>query len=323
MKKTKEENVDLSGYSVATFAGGCFWCMEAAFQMQEGVVEAISGYTGGNKVNPTYEEVSSGTTGHYEAVQVYYDPKLISYQRLLEIFWLNIDPTDSEGQFADKGSQYKAAIFYHDEEQRLAAEKSKKELEELKRYDKPIVTEIIPFSNFYDAEEYHQDYYLKQRAKYTSYKKYSGRETFVKENEEKREEELREILTDMQYKVTQECGTEPAFQNEYWDNKREGIYVDVVSGEPLFSSKDKFDSGTGWPSFTKPLEVENVMEKEDKTLGMKRIEVVSISGSHLGHVFDDGPNGSDRYCINSASLRFIAKEDMEKDGYKEYLYLFS
>ncbi|MBI2083088.1 MAG: peptide-methionine (S)-S-oxide reductase MsrA [Deltaproteobacteria bacterium] len=328
------------GFSVltqATFAGGCFWCVEHAFHELKGVKEVASGYIGGQKEDPTYEEVSRGTTGHYEAIQVTFDSKEISYSELLDFFWRQIDPTDSGGQFIDRGSQYRTAIFYHDDEQRKLAEKSKKELSHSGRFQKAIVTPILPVGHFYRAEEYHQDYSRKNPFRYSLYRSHSGRDDYLEETwgegecRERSGDDLRKTLTPLQYEVTQCSGTELPFQNEYWDNKREGIYVDIISGEPLFSSFDKFDSGTGWPSFTRPLNPENIIEKEDQGHFMVRTEVKSRkAGSHLGHLFPDGPrtlpDGRQatglRYCINSASLRFIPKESLEKEGYGEYKALF-
>lgn len=310
----------------ATFAGGCFWCMVHPFDEEPGIIKVVSGYTGGSTENPTYEQVCSETTGHAEAVQITFDPSVYPYRKLLQLFWQQIDPTDAGGQFHDRGSSYRTAVFYHSGEQKRLAEASKKALEQSGKFRKPIVTEIVPAGPFYPAEEYHQNYYRKNGLHYRLYRQGSGRDEFIRKHwlVKKERKALREELNSIQYEVTQKNGTERPFDNAYWSNRRDGIYVDIVSGEPLFSSTDQYDAGCGWPSFTKPLSESRLVKRTDTSHGMIRTEVRSMLGdSHLGHVFDDGPAPEGlRFCINSAALRFIPEEDLESEGYGEYKSLF-
>jgi peptide methionine sulfoxide reductase msrA/msrB len=343
--------------ATALFAGGCFWCVESGFEHHKGVIDAVSGYIGGSERLPTYEQVSSHATSHLEAVEVWYDPTVTSYGELVEVFWQQIDPTDADGQFADRGHQYTTAIFVQDAEQRAIAAASRARLAASARYDKPIVTPIRDASTWWAAEEYHQDFHIKSPGHYQRYRSGSGRDRYL----DRVLGELRGTLPEpfdaetaaqaigaatgpaldlsrwpkpapdrieasldpLQLRVTQKEGTEPPFRNLYWDNHEHGLYVDVVSGEPLFSSRDKFESGTGWPSFTRPLWGGALTEVTDTALGMTRVEVRSRGAdSHLGHVFPDGP-GPDglRYCVNSASLRFVPTDELAEQGYGDLLGL--
>lgn len=435
----------------AYFAWWCFWCMEWIFESQAWVKEAIAWYIGWDKDTANYDDVSTWTTKHREAIEVIYDPNIISFEKLVELYWTQIDPTDDWWQFADRWFQYTTAMFYSNDEEKQILEKSKENLEKSWRFDEQIATKILPVSEFYEAEEYHQDYYKNSSFRYNIYKKWSWREGFIEDNWEDRieelesdslsdlieiswyqdyspdklkntnrenivlffhaswcptckafeenilrenipdnililkvdydteielkkkynivtqtsfvlvdnkwnlkfrwiwarniddiiekineyksweinsktytDEELRAMLTPMQYKVAVEWWTEPPFDNEYWDNHEEWIYVDIIDKTPLFSSTDKFDSGTGWPSFTKPIDENFIDEQEDNSYFMTRTEV-KTSSSHLWHVFEDWPEEKWwlRYCINSAALEFVPKDELEERWYWKYLELFN
>lgn len=309
----------------AYFAGGCFWCMIEPFDMLPGVKEVLVGYSGGLEINPTYEQVSKGKTTHRESVKITYDDAIISYQKLLNRFFQSIDPTDREGQFHDRGMMYQPVVFIQNDDEKTQAEHLIQVLNQSNKFDKPIAVAIEPYRNFYLAEERHQQYPKRFPFHYRLYEEGSGRKQFLERTwkETYDVQDLRKKLTPIQFQVTQNNGTEPPFRNEYWNHFEEGIYVDIISGEALFSSYDKFDSHCGWPSFSKP--ITKLKSKTDKSHGILRTEIRSfIADSHLGHVFDDGPEalGGLRYCINSASLRFIPKEKLVSEGYGEYLTLF-
>ncbi|MDF2484433.1 MAG: peptide methionine sulfoxide reductase MsrB [Herbinix sp.] len=318
-------NFDQDKLKEIWLAGGCFWGVEAYMSRIYGVYDVTSGYANGNTENPTYEDVSYHQSGHSEAVHVLYDPERVELETLLTYFFIIIDPTMVNQQGNDRGEQYRTGIYYLENadkeviDQVLAKEQEK--------YSDPIVTEVEVLEGFTLAEEYHQDYLEKNPDGYCHIEFDSLEEQNIPividpmMYPKPSDEELKKKLTEIQYKVTQTNDTEMAYSNEYWDTFEPGIYVDVATGEPLFSSADKYDSDCGWPSFTKPIVPEVVVNYDDLSFNMLRTEVRSRSGnSHLGHVFDDGPadKGGLRYCINSASILFIPLDDMEAAGY-DYL----
>lgn len=308
-------------------AGGCFWGVEAYMARVYGVADAVSGYANGTAEAPTYEDVCRGDTGYAETVHVRYDPERVELSVLLQYFFKIIDPTAVDRQGNDIGSQYRSGIYYKDAEDLEAIQAVVAQVQE--EYDEAVVTEVALLTAFYEAEEYHQDYLEKNLNGYCHVDfRNLDEEVEVKVDptlySRPDDATLRKVLTEAQYRVTQLNDTEYAFSNEYWDNHEPGLYVDVVTGEPLFSSRDKFDSECGWPSFTKPVDSDVVTYREDTSFGLVRVEVGSrVGDSHLGHVFNDGPadRGGLRYCINSASIKFIALADMEKEGYGKYIVL--
>ena len=323
-----EKKEDMKSTKEIYLAGGCFWGTEHFLKLIDGVEATQVGYANGNIANPTYKQVCTGTTDFAETVKVQYDPVKVDLPFLIDLYFKTIDPTSVNKQGNDRGTQYRTGIYYTDPADLSVIQETVHRL--AATYTRPLAVEMKPLENFYPAEEYHQDYLDKNPngychinpALFEMARKANAPQT--KSYQKPDDATLRKKLSAEQYAVTQKSATEPAFRNEYWNEHRPGIYVDITTGEPLFVSTDKFDSGCGWPSFSKPIQKDLIAEKKDTSYGMLRTEVRSKSGdAHLGHVFTDGPKdkGGLRYCINSASLRFIPKEKMKEEGYGEYLPL--
>jgi len=318
-----------NSFSEIWLAGGCFWGVEAFLSKVPGVLHTETGYANGNTENPSYEDVCSKGTGHAETVYVKYNPYKISLEKLLYYFFKIIDPTSFNRQGNDVGTQYRTGIYYKSIVDKKVIDNYINKVQPL--FKKKILVEVLPIRNFYKAEEYHQEYLDKNPNGYchidVSLLNTLKNEEIVNVDKSKYnkidDETLKNTLTKEQYNVTQNSNTEAPFQNSYWDTTKKGIYVDITTGEPLFISNDKFDSGCGWPSFTRPIDDEVVEYHEDRSHGMNRTEVKSrVGNSHLGHIFEDGPSedGGLRYCINSASLRFISLEDMNDSGYGDFVH---
>ena len=316
---SKEQKMTMESkqeHQIIYLAGGCFWGLEAYMERIQGVTDAVSGYANGKGNTTNYQLLHA--TDHAETVKVTYDPNKISLDKLLQYYFRVIDPTSINKQGNDRGRQYRTGIYYQDGADKAVIEQALAQLQT--KYKKPVQIEVQPLKNYIVAEEYHQDYLKKNPNGYCHIDITKADEPVIDEKDYPKpsDAELKAKLTPLQYSVTQNKHTERSFSNEYWDNFQPGIYVDVTTGEPVFSSNDKFESGCGWPSFTKPIAKEVVHYQTDNSFNMQRTEVLSRAGNaHLGHVFDDGPKdkGGLRYCINSASIKFIPLAEMEKAGY--------
>ncbi len=305
------------------FAGGCFWGMEKLMQSVPGVVDAASGYANGREgLVPDYKTVCAGGTGFRETVRVTYDPGKVSLETLLFQFFSVIDPTQKNRQAHDVGEQYQTGVYYTDAESGRTVE-AVAAVERERR--QPFYVEIKKLENFFEAEDYHQDYLDKNPSGYChipldAFRKAAQIRIDAGRYPRPPQSELKKRLTPEQYAVTQEAGTEAPFTNALWRQRDKGLYVDITTGEPLFASADKFESGCGWPAFSRPVDPAVIAELFDGSHGMQRTEVRSRAGNaHLGHVFQgdpESPTGT-RYCINSASLRFIPLDEMDREGYGE------